>query len=187
MEPGGYILLWKRFLETSFYKDSVAVHLAIHLLLKANWEDKTTVFNGKEIIIYRGQLLGGRNQLALSLGVAPSTIRNKLLLLKNVGFLDIQHNNKFSIITICKYENYQSPTKQIRTSNRTTTGQQLDSQRTTTGHILNNYKEVKEKKEKNPPTPLFSNGGEEIPELDPKYQKLPPDLKVILSRITKPV
>ena len=128
MELGGYILLWKKFLDTSFFGDSVAVHLAIYLLLRANWEDQKVIFNKQEIIIERGQLITGRNQISDSLRISPSTIRNKLFLLKKLGFLDSKSNNKFSIITICKYEDYQVPINGDRTAKVTTSGQQEDSQ-----------------------------------------------------------
>lgn len=45
----GFVYLWRKLLETSFYKDSYADHLAIHLLLNANYKELRTVFNGQEI------------------------------------------------------------------------------------------------------------------------------------------
>lgn len=132
----GFIVIWRKFEETWFYKDSYAVHLALHLIMKANHETTKFVFNKQPMELVRGQCIVGRHKLALETGIAPSTIRNKLELLKNVGFLDIKSDSKFSIVTICKYSDYQDKKEHI--------GQQLgqpeDSQRTARGHIqqLNN-------------------------------------------------
>lgn len=103
----GFITLHRKFLETSFFNDSYAVHLAITLLLKANHEPKKIVFNGKELEILRGQCIVGRHKLALETGIAEGTIYEKLKLLKNINFININSNNKFSIVTICKYNFYQ--------------------------------------------------------------------------------
>ncbi len=126
----GYILIWRKILETSFYKDSYALHLAMHLLLKANHKENSFTFNKKNIVIQRGQMICGRFTLSQETGIKPSTIRNKLALLKNIGFLDIKSNNKFSIISILNYESYQnSKIKQDskKDSKRTARGQQEDT------------------------------------------------------------
>lgn len=109
----GFIVLWRKFKDTSFYDDSYAVHLSIELLLRANHKNKKIIFNGEEIEIKRGQCICGRKSLFKDTKIKPSTIRNKLSLLKKIGFLDISSNNKFSIITILNYNTYQNlPTEQ---------------------------------------------------------------------------
>ena len=125
----GFIVIWRKILDTSFFKDSYAVHLALLLLLKANHEDKEMVFNNETLVIHRGQVLTGRESLAEDSRIKPSTVRNKLALLEKCRFLDIKSNNKFSIITICKYEDYQS-IKQRKGQHK---GQPEDNQRTTRG------------------------------------------------------
>ena len=101
MQLNGYIYIHKQLLMTSFYKDSFAVHLALHLLLKANYQDTQITFNGQVMTIQRGQHLAGRKKLSEETGIKQSTVRNKLKLLEKTRFLDIKSNNKFSVITIC--------------------------------------------------------------------------------------
>ena len=125
----GFIVLWRKFQNTSFYKDSLAFHLAVHLILEANHEPKKFVFNSKEETLERGQHLTGRLKLSQEIGLPPSTIRNKLKLLQNVGFLDIKSTNKFSIVTICNYNTYQD----TKTKKGQHIGQPEDNQRTTKG------------------------------------------------------
>jgi hypothetical protein len=127
MKSNGYIKIWRKLYETSFYKDSYALHLAVHLLLKCNHKDTTFVFNGKEMSLKRGSCVVGRYSLALETGIKESTVRNKMALLASTHFLDIKSTNKFSVVTIRKYETYQGCVDDKRTANGTTTGQQKDT------------------------------------------------------------
>jgi len=95
-------------METSFYKDSFAVHLALHCLFMANHKDNTFFFNHEQITIRRGQFLTGRNKLSFETGMKSSTVRNKLVKLSKTRFLTIKTTNRFSIITINNYNTYQS-------------------------------------------------------------------------------
>jgi hypothetical protein len=104
----GYIKLHRKIRETSFYRDSDAKAVALELLIEANHEPHRTVFNGKEFIVERGQLITGRLKLSQILGIPTSTIARKLQLLSNCGFLVSKPNNKWTLITICNYYTYQS-------------------------------------------------------------------------------
>ena len=109
----GFVVLWRKFKDTSFYKDSYAVHLALHLIMRANHEDRKIVFNKEELTIHRGQTVAGRFTLADETGMHPSMIMRRLALLSNVGFLDIKSNNRFSLITIRNYKAYQDKKDRI--------------------------------------------------------------------------
>ena len=133
----GFIVLWRKFLDSSFYTDHYAVRLAIHLLLKSNHEPKKIIFNGNLITIDRGQLITGRNVLAAELKMDSSNVRNKLVLLKNSGFLDIKSNNKFSLITVCNYDTYQK----VKQQNGQQLGQPEDTINNTTIQPLRTTKQ----------------------------------------------
>tara|TARA_B100002003_G_C14125543_1_gene541344 strand:+ start:636 stop:1346 length:711 start_codon:yes stop_codon:yes gene_type:complete len=102
----GWIKLHRKITQTSFYKDSQAVHLAIHLLLKANHSDVKIIFNNEEVSIKRGSMITGRHALSRETGIHESTIYRKLKVLEKVGFSHIKSNNKYSIITIINYDAY---------------------------------------------------------------------------------
>ncbi len=130
IDQRGFVIIWRKITETSFFKDSYAYHLASYILISANHKDKIITFNGSPLEIKRGQLIAGRYSLSHATGIKPSTIRNKLALLKNIGFLDIKSNNKFSIITVCNYSSYQEldDIKDSKKDNhRTTRGQPKDT------------------------------------------------------------
>lgn len=124
-------------MDSSIYGKLDLVGLVVHLLFKANYTDKKTIFNGKEIVIKRGQFITGRKILGEEVGLSPSTIWDKLKILKNINFIDIKSNNKYSIITIINYNQYQNNNNNP-TANPTTSRQPADNQPT---HLKNNKKD----------------------------------------------
>jgi hypothetical protein len=140
----GWISLHRKIRDNALWKNSQLVHLFLELLLTANHEEKKIVFNGKIEVVGRGQLITGRYTLSEATGIKPSSIRNYLQLLKNLEILDIKPNNKFSLITILKYNQYQGVLrkKDIKQDNNlTSTGQQKD-----TNNNDNNEKNIINKK-----------------------------------------
>ena len=143
-----FIKLYRRFLEWGWHDDPNMVSLFIHLLLMANYEAKE--WHG--ITIERGQFVGGRKVLAEMTGISEQTIRTCLSRLESTGEITRKSTNKFSIITITKYDSYQQSLK----ADQPTTNQQLTNNQPTTNQQLTTTKESKEiKKEKNNKTPII--------------------------------
>ncbi len=55
-----------------------------------------------------GQFIYSRKKAAKELGMPESTVRNRMEKLDDMGNVDIQKDNHFSIVTVCKWEDYQS-------------------------------------------------------------------------------
>lgn len=123
----GYIKLWRKIMQTAFYKKPNICHMAIHLLLKANHKPQSFVCNGKSEIINTGQILTGRKALANETGQSQQQVRTALLTLSDptIGFLTIKTTNKFSLISIGKYGEYQELSTNNLTNKQPTTNQQL--------------------------------------------------------------
>jgi len=98
-----YIKIYRGLTGWEWYKNSEMVHLFIHLLLKANFTDGR--FQGIEV--NRGQLITGINSLSECLGISKQTVRTCLDRLKSTSEITIKSTNKFSLITIVKYNDYQ--------------------------------------------------------------------------------
>lgn len=129
-----WIKLHKKMTEWEWYNDSKMVHLFVHLLISANYEDK----QWKGVLVKRGQLITGRMKLASTLGFSEMQIRNCLNKLKSTNEITIKSTNEYSIITICKYDSYQDK-KELdnqqnnqQDNNRITNEYPTDNQRTTT-------------------------------------------------------
>ena len=99
-------------MDSFFYKDSEAVHLWLHIILKANFKDNNFMFNGASRTVKRGQLLTGRKALSLETGINPSKIYRLLKIFESEQLIEQQANSKFSIITVVNYDLYQQGEQQ---------------------------------------------------------------------------
>jgi len=131
MKTGGYIRLWRKITETSFYKKPKTAHLAIFLLLEANHKPFKMIYNQKELIIERGQLVTGLYKLRRMTGLSIQNIRTSLKILANIGFLTSKSTSELTIINVCNYNEYQQePTSKL--TSKLTNDQQTTNKRLTT-------------------------------------------------------
>lgn len=103
----GYIKIYRKIVETAFFKNPVCVQLAILCLVKANHKQQKIILNQKEVILERGQFVSGLFSLSHEMHTSMQKVRTALKILSNCGFLTRKSTNKFSIITIEKYGQYQ--------------------------------------------------------------------------------
>lgn len=104
----GWIILHRRLMKKGYYTDSHYVHLWVHILYKANHEEKEFMFNGKIEKCKRGSFITGISKLSRETGINYSKVQRILKLLENEQQIDRQTNNKFSVITVRNYDSYQS-------------------------------------------------------------------------------
>ena len=134
----GWIKLHRKITEWDWYDDANTFRLFIHLLLLANSKDA----KWRGVIIRRGEYLTGRKVLAEELKISEQAIRTSLKHLESTNEIAIKSTNKFSIITICKYEDYQG----LQPDNQPTANHQLTNGQPSTNHKQEG-KEGKEIKE----------------------------------------
>lgn len=123
----GFVKIHKRIVSWEWYTDPNTFRLFIHLLLNANF--KSNRWMGKEIL--PGQLVTGRKRLSIDLKLSEREIRTSLTKLKTTNEITIKTTNKFSIITICKWDNYQTENITERPTKRPTNSPTSDQQTTT--------------------------------------------------------
>ena len=132
----GYIKLYRQIMKWEWYDDANAFRLFIHLLLKANYEEA----QWRGITIKRGQLFTSIGHLSHDLKISDKAIRialDKLIKTKEVASEGASNG---TMITICKYDSYQS------TFN--TEGQTKGQTKGERGAINNNNNNNKEKNNK---------------------------------------
>lgn len=134
-----WIKLHRDVLDSQAFANPTTFKIWCWMLLKANHKDKflsmSTGIGFTDVSIKRGQLLFGRNKAESSLEIDGSTVYRHLQKLQDWGNIKIESNNQYSIITICKYDEYQTndgEDEQPMNSERTTEEQQTDSKRTHT-------------------------------------------------------
>lgn len=100
----GYIKLFRKLTDWDRYDDLNMLGLWIHLLLEANWEDSE--FRKKTIP--RGSLLISVPVLAKRFKLTERQVRYMLNCLEDGGEIVKELSGRQLLITICKYDSYQS-------------------------------------------------------------------------------
>ncbi|MGR7638320.1 DNA replication protein [Klebsiella aerogenes] len=120
----GYVSIHRQFMDSRLYKDSQAVHLWLHLILKANHVEATVNTDIGPVTVGRGQMLTGRPTLVSETFIPDNKVRSLLRTFESKGMLSITSmGKKFSLLTIVKYDDFQSqncPTDVQRLSNANT-------------------------------------------------------------------
>jgi len=126
---GRFIKLYDKILNWEWYDDINTFRLFVHLLLKANYKDLK--FEGQKIL--RGQLVTSLSSLASQTGLTVRQVRVSLDKLKMTGEVTSKATNRYTVITVIKYDDYQSNDKQDgnqMTGKRANKGQTDDKQMT---------------------------------------------------------
>lgn len=135
----GWIKLYRKFLNWEWYKDGNTARVFLHLLLTANHKDK----QWKGILIKRGQVLTGRVKLAEALDMSEDQIRTALKHLKATNEITNQTTNKYTLVTLCNFDDYQTLLDDESPTDSPTTSPPNPQQIPTT---KNDKKEKEEKK-----------------------------------------
>ncbi|HFW7070351.1 TPA: hypothetical protein ACIC9P_001567 [Morganella morganii] len=111
-------------MDSRLYRDSQAVHLWLHLILKANHTDEEVNTDIGMMIVRRGQMITGRPTLVSETFIPDNKVKSLLRTFESKGMINIESKGrKFSLISIVKYDDFQSqncPTNVQRMSNENT-------------------------------------------------------------------
>lgn len=143
MTSNGYIKLHRKLLDWGWYKDQNTMMVFLHLLLTANFAESEYM----GIKIHPGQTVIGRKSLAKALGMSEQNIRTALNHLKSTNEITITSTNRFSVVTIVKWELYQIEDGKV-TNNLT---KKPHNNQPATNHTIRN-KESKNRESAHTPT-----------------------------------
>lgn len=121
-----------------WFTNPLTLQLFIYCLFRANFED--TTWQG--ISILKGSFITSYDTLHSDTKQTLQQLRTNLLRLQRTREITVKSTNKYTIITICKYEDYQSI--QQTNNNQITNKQQTNNNQITTDKNIK-----KDKKEKN--------------------------------------
>ena len=147
----GYIKIHRQIFDWEWYGDPNTVVLWLHILLSANYEDKT--WRGVQVM--RGEFYTSLSNLSKQTGLSIKQIRTALGRLEKGKQIVKQTANKWTKITVCNYASYQDNADTKGQTNGKQEGNETASERATTKEIKNirkqEYKEntayaVKEKR-----------------------------------------
>lgn len=104
----GFALFHRKVMDCGFYKDSQAVHLWFHLVMKASHKPIVSTTEFGDIRLERGQCITGRHKLASETGISPDRIQYLLRKFVSMDMISAESNRKFTVISIVKYDEYQA-------------------------------------------------------------------------------
>lgn len=173
----GWIKLYRKSMESTVWKNPVVWMIWSWILLKANHGSVKLPFNGSDIELTEGQFITGINK---ALGEMPSLTAQKyrtaIGYLKLTGRITIKTTNKFSLITIVKWEVHQKDNTQ--TNKPLTNEQQTNNKQITTN---NNDKKVK--KVKNRSNTLAETSSAGVPSLTTNQEPKPYLIETPLKKV----
>lgn len=156
-KPLGWLKIHRDLLSHWCSQDPNFLAVWIRLLLEANFETKKTLINYSPIEVKRGDVIFGLNAFSEKSGVSVSKLRRIMKVLEDEGMIDRQKTNKYSIISITNYDQYQLDDRQNAFK------QQSDDIQTTTPKETNNYNNNKKT------TPISPSKGKRKTSLSPDF------------------
>lgn len=126
----GWIKLHRKILDSTIFDNADLLKVWIWCLLKATHDDYTQLVGLQVVELSKGQFITGRFKGAEELKLNPSTFYKYLKVLEKLNMIDLNSNNKMTIVTIVNWGKYQldeNETCQQNNNNVTTKEQQSNT------------------------------------------------------------
>lgn len=122
----GWVKLHRKLLESPVFQNEKLLKVFVWCLLKASHTEHTELIGLQKVSLHPGQFVYGRHKAAEELKIKESTLYKYIIWLKNEEILNIQSNNKFSVITVVNWDIYQidEPKSNSKNSSKVTTKEQ---------------------------------------------------------------
>lgn len=121
-----WIKLYRDLLDSEIFSSEKGLKVWIWCLLKANHEETTFFVGMQKVELLEGQFIFGRKKASEELHMSPTTVVNWMRTLKQDSYLDIKTTNKYSVITIKKWNEFQKMDNKLY-NRKTTERQQKDT------------------------------------------------------------
>lgn len=134
----GYVKLWRKVKDSGWLRNHKLWVFWSYCLLTATHKPCTVIVGCQQVQLLPGQFIFGRKKAAEETRLSEREVRTCLSLLKKSENVTIKTTNKFSIITLVKWADYQAEPE--KTTSRKT------NKRPTTDHIQEGKEGKEEKK-----------------------------------------
>lgn len=142
MEDNTWLKLYRKLLKSPIFENEKALKIWIWCLLKATHIEREQLVGQQIIHLEKGQFIFGREKASEELKMTESTVYKYIKLLEKLQMISINSNNKFSVVSIEKWEDYQDQ-KQQNNSKVTTKEQQSNTNKNVKNiylYLLNKYR-----------------------------------------------
>lgn len=142
----GFIKIYRQMVNWEWYQDLNVFRLFTHLLLTVNYEDK----KWQGITIPRGSKVTSLNHLAEETGLSVRQVRVALDKLKMTNEVTSKTTNKYTLISVVKYSDFQDNKKANGKQDDTQDDKRVTNERQTNDKQMTTMKEYikKDKKDK---------------------------------------
>ena len=137
MENLSYIKLFRKLLKSPIFENEKALKIWIWCLLKATHTDRQQLVGQQIVDLKKGDFVFGRNKASEELKMNESTIYKYIKLLEKLQMISIKSNNKFSVVSIEKWEEYQI--EDLKNNNKITTKEQQSNTNKNVKNVNNIY------------------------------------------------
>ena len=104
----GYVRLWRKSLHSAVWKNPTLWRVWTWCLMKATYKECEHLVGRMLVRLLPGQFVYGRRAAADEMGISESASRWAIKTLIKLGNLTSTATNKYSILTICKWQTYQA-------------------------------------------------------------------------------
>ncbi|MCX4348376.1 MAG: hypothetical protein OSJ76_01170 [Alphaproteobacteria bacterium] len=136
----GWVKLHRSLLDWEWYGDINVVRVFIHLLLKANYEERQ--FRGE--IIPRGTLLTTWPQLVKETGLTVQQARTAISKLKSTGEITVKLTGCQQAVTVVKYNDFQNDDREDNSFDNNLNNSLLTGCQRANNRLVTAFKESKE-------------------------------------------
>lgn len=126
MEQQGWIKLYRKLLSSPIFSSEKGLKVWVWCLLKATHSGYEQYVGRSLVKLEPGQFVFGRQTASGELRMKPSTVWGWISQLKSDSYIDITTNNKYSVISIKNWSDYQGMDSKLD-NKETTKKQQMDT------------------------------------------------------------
>jgi hypothetical protein len=141
----GWVKISRDIINWEWFDTPGMVQLFIYILVKANYTDK----EWHDMTIRRGQMVTSVAKICADTGLSTQVVRTCLNRLKSANTITITATNKYTIVTINRYDDYQAYDACDYDDDNEQNNKQITSEQQTNNNQITTTKEKEERKNNN--------------------------------------
>lgn len=141
----GWIKISRDIINWEWFDTPGMVQLFIYLLVKANYTDR----EWHDMVVKRGQMVTSVAKISADTGLSTQVVRTCINRLKSTNTITTETTNKYTIVTINRYDDYQSYDACDFDGDEKELTDKLTNEQQTTNKQLTTTKEYKERENNN--------------------------------------
>jgi len=128
----GYVRIYRNLTHWEWYQDIPCKVLYIHCIIEANFNSK----KWQNTFIKRGSFITSLSKLAIDTGLTVQQVRTALNKLNSTNDLTYTTTNKYTVINVCNYYDWQKPEEENNTENNTVNNNQITNKQQTNNNQI---------------------------------------------------